>query len=114
MFAAEKKSLFPHRVTPITTEIQMEIPNCYLGKILLRSGFLKSYYISCNGGVIDSDFRGTTLILMTNYGERPMLIKAGQRIAQIAFHKKEEVIFKKVDRLNSILRGVGGFGSTGI
>ena len=51
---------------------------------------------------------------MTNYGERPMLMKAGQRIAQTVFHKKEEVIFQKVDRLNSILRGVGGFGSTGV
>ena len=114
LFAAEEKTLFPHLVAPITTEIQMEIPNNYFGKIYPRSGLLENYYVSCDGGVIESDFRGTILVLMTNFGERPILIKAGQRIAQVAFHKKEEVIFKKANRLNSTLRGVRGFGSTGI
>ena len=113
-FAAEEKTLFPHLVVPVTTEIQMEIPNGYFGKSYPRSGLLENYYVSCAGGVIESDFRGTILVLMTNFGERPILIKAGQRIAQVAFHKKEEVIFKKANRLNSTLRGVGGFGSTGI
>ena len=102
LFAAEeKKTLFPHCVTPVTAEIQMEIPNECFGKIYPRSGLLKYFYISCDGGVIDSDFRGTAFVLMTNYGERPILIKAGQRTAQIVFHKKGKVIFKKVDRLNS-------------
>ena len=113
LFTAEEKS-FLHRVTPITTEIQKEIPNSYFGKIYPRSGLLKNYYISCDGGVIDSDFRGTTLVLMTNYDERLILIKAGQRIVQIVFHKKEEAIIKKVDRLNSTVRRVGRFGSTEI
>ena len=114
LFAAEEKTLFPHLVAPITTEIQMEIPNSYFGKIYPRSGLLENYYVNCDGGVIKSDFRGTILVLMTNFGERPILIKAGQRIAQVAVHKKEEVIFKKANRLNSTLRGVRGFGSTGI
>ena len=93
LFAAEEKTLFPHRVTPVTTEIQMEIPNSYFGKIYSRSGLLKNYYISCDVGAIDSGFTSTALVLMTNYGERPMLIKACQRIAQIVFHKEEEVSF---------------------
>ena len=42
--------------------------------------------------MIDSDFRGTGLILMTSNSKDPILIKAGQRIAQIVFHRKEEVI----------------------
>ena len=64
--------------------------------------------------MIDSDFHGTVLILMTNNSKDPILIKPGQRTAQIVFHKKEEVVFKKVDCLSSIERGAGGFGSTGI
>ena len=44
----------------------------------------------------------------------PLVIKAGQRIAQIVFHKKEEVVFKKVDCLSSTERGSEGFGSTEI
>ena len=86
----------------------------YFIKFYPRSSLLKNYFTSCNVGVIDSDFRGAVLILMTNNGKEPILIKAGQRIAQIVFHKKEEVVFKKVDCLSSIRRGARGFGSTGI
>ena len=75
---------------------------------------MRKYFVSCDAGIIDSDFRSTVLILMTNNSMEPLVIKAGQRIAQIVFHKKEEVVFKKVDCLNSAERGSGGFGSTGI
>ena len=36
MFAAEDKTLFPHCVTPVTIEIEMEIPSGYFGKIYPR------------------------------------------------------------------------------
>ena len=75
---------------------------------------MRKYFVSYDAGIIDSDFRSTVLILMTNNSMEPLVIKAGQRIAQIVFHKKEEVVFKKVDCLNSAERGSGGFGSTGI
>ena len=60
--------------------------------------------------MIDSDFRGTALILIINNSNDPILTKPGQRIAQIVFHKKEEVF----NCLSSTERGAGGFGSTGI
>ena len=62
---------------------------------------MKNYFVGCDAGVIDSEFRGTVLILMTNNSKDPILIKAGQRIAQIVFPTKEEVVFKKVDFLSS-------------
>ena len=70
--------------------------------------------VSCDTGVIDPDFHGTVLILMTNNSKDPILTKAGQKIAQIVFHKKEEIVSKKVDCLGSTERGAGNFGSTGI
>ena len=51
---------------------------------------------------------------MSNNNVELLVIKAGQRTAQIVFHKKEEVVFKKVDRLGSTGKGFGGFGSIGI
>ena len=113
-FAADEKKLLPRCVTPITIELKMEIPCGYFGKLYPRSSLFKNYFVSCDTGVIDSDFRGTVLILMTSNSKDPILIKAGQRIAQIVFHKKEEVMFKKVGCLSSSERGAGGFGSTGI
>ena len=71
---------------------------------------LEKYFVSCDVGVIDSDFRGTALILIINNSNDPILTKPGQRIAQIVFHKKEEVVFKKINFLSSAERGAGGFG----
>ena len=92
----------------------MEIPCADFRNVYPRSNLLKNYFVSCDAGAIDSDFRGTVLILMINSSKNPILIKAGQRIAQIVLHKKEEVLFQKIDCLNSTERGAGGFGSTGI
>ena len=75
---------------------------------------MKTFFVSCNAGVIDSDFRGTVLILMPSNSKDPILIKPVQRIAQIVFPKKEELVFKKLDCFCSKERGGGCFGSTGI
>ena len=92
----------------------MEIPYGYFGKVYPRSSLLKNFFASCDADVTDSDFRGTVLILMTNNNKDPILIKTGQRIAHVVFHKKEEVVFKKVDCLSLAERGAGDFDSTGI
>ena len=55
-FAAEDKTLFPRCVTPVTIEIEMEIPRSYFGKIYPRSSFVRKYFVSCDAGIIDSDF----------------------------------------------------------
>ena len=39
LFAAEEKTLFPHRVTPFTIELKMEIPHAYIGKFILDQVF---------------------------------------------------------------------------
>ena len=114
LFAEEEKIIIPSCVTPITIELKMEIPTGYFGKVYPRSSLLKNFFVSCDAGVIDPDFRGTVLLLMTNNSKDPKLIKPGQRIAQIVFHKNEEVVFKKVDCLSTTERGDGSFGSTGI
>ena len=114
LFAAKEKILLPRCVMPIMIELKMEIACGYFGKVYPRSSLLKNYFVSCDADVIDSDFRSTVLILMTNNSKDPVLIKAGQRIVQIVFHKKQEVVFEKVDCLSSTERGAGGFGLTGI
>ena len=94
LFATEEKTLFPRCFTPVTIELKIEIPCGYFGKIYPRLSLLKNYFVSCDAGMIDSDFRGTVLILMINNSNHPILIKPVHRIAQIVFHKKEEVVFK--------------------
>ena len=49
---------------------------------------------------------------MTNHGRFPFLVNVGNRITQIVFRKKENVVFEKVDKLSCNARGGGGFGLT--
>ena len=65
LFAVEEKILIPICVTLITIELKMEIPSAYFGKIYPRSSLLEKYFVSCDTGVIDSNFCDTVLILMT-------------------------------------------------
>ena len=95
----------------VSLELKMEIPSGFFGKVYPRSCVLKEYFISSDAGVIDYDFGDSVLVLMMKNSNKPLLIKPFQRIAQIVFHKKEKVVFKKVDRLSG---GAWGFGSTGI
>ena len=88
MFAAEKKILLRPCVTPITVELKMEIPCGNFESVYPRSKLLKNYFVNCDTGVIDSNFHGFVLILMTNNSKDPLLIKAGQRIAHIFFSQK--------------------------
>ena len=59
LFATEEKTLFPRCFTPVTIELKIEIPRGYFGKIYPRLSLLKNYFVSCDAGMIDSDFRGT-------------------------------------------------------
>ena len=74
---------------------------------------LLNHFVSCDGGVIDSGYRGIIKVIMTNRSEFPYEVCIGQRIAQIIFHKNEKVTFTKVDELTKTERRFGGFGSTG-
>ena len=92
----------------------MEIPHGYFGKIYPRSSLLKNYFVTCDAGVIESDFRGTIFVLITSNSNIPLVVNEGQRNALIVFHKKEVVVFRKVNCLNSTERVAGDFALTGI
>ena len=110
----------------------------FFGKIFPRSGLIKNHCVSCDAGVIDSDYRGgISVIMVNNHPEETFTIRGGGRIAQIVYIKKYNVTFEKVsDRMAQIVymkkynvtfekvsdpimlgktkRAVDGFGSTGI
>ena len=110
----QRKRYYFQCVPSITIELKIKIPHGYFENIYPRSSPLKKYLVNCDAGVTDFDFRGTVLILITNNSKDPILIKPGQIIAQIVFHKKEVNVFKKVDCFSSTEGGVGGFGLTGL
>lgn len=66
-------------------------------------------------GKIDPDYRGECGVILLNHEpNKPFLIKAGTRIAQMTFYRVAPVVgFEIVDDLTDTKRGTGGFGHTG-
>lgn len=94
------------------TYISLEIPTGYVGLIYPRSSISGTGLILANGvAVIDSDFRGE-ILLRFKYIPESKLYLHGDKIAQIVFHKTEQIEFEDVDTLSPTDRGTGGFGST--
>ena len=91
----------------------MEIPKGSFGKIYPRSGLLVNNFVSCDRGVIDSGYHGIVKAIMTSHSEVPYEISIGHGIAQLIFHKVEQVSFIKADTFTKTERQCGGFGYTG-
>ena len=64
-------------------------------------------------GTIDSDYRGEIGVLLVNHGSEPVVLRRGERIAQLVVARDERVALEEVDSLSSTSRGSGGFGHTG-
>ena len=65
-----------------------------------------------SGGVVDCDFRGPVEVILHNTNENPVIISAGQRIAQACLLSTYEVVWEKVDELPKPPEDHLGFGST--
>ena len=132
LYVAEAKPILPKDLVIVSLEWRWEIPNGFYGKIFLRSGLLVRHMITAEGGVIDSDYRGIVKVLLINHhSSKPFHIEIGDRIAQVVFMKKYDVIFEQTsypeligettkgpqahvsDLLSRTKRFCGRFGSAG-
>ena len=66
--------------------MQMAIPEGFFGKLFSRPGLLKHHFITCEAGMIDSDYRGIDSIVLINHSNL-YTVKSGDKIAQIIFMK---------------------------
>jgi dUTP pyrophosphatase len=99
----------------IPTGLKIEIPEGYEAQIRPRSGLaLKQGLTVLNSpGTIDSDYRGDLDIILINLGSNDIIIKDGERIAQLVTAPVCKANLVEVDELSETARGGGGFGSTG-
>lgn len=114
LYCLEEMRILSGATCSISTGIAMSIPVGWYGQIKGRSG-LSRMGTTIVGGVIDSGFFGEAMVVMTNTHNSPerILLKPGDKIAQIVFLPVPEVVFKETDDLGVSPRGSNGFGSTG-
>ncbi|MFH4981981.1 hypothetical protein AB6A40_008690 [Gnathostoma spinigerum] len=98
----------------VATDIQVEIPQGYYGRIAPRSGLASKHFIDVGAGVVDSDYRGHLKILLFNFGDKDFEVKKSDRIAQMICERIAHCQFEEVKSLDVTIRGSNGFGSTGV
>jgi dUTP pyrophosphatase len=64
-------------------------------------------------GTIDADYRGEIQVVLINLGNEPVIIRRGDRIAQLVIAPVLMVNLERAKSLATTERGKGGFGSTG-
>ena len=97
------------------TGIYIEIPEGYEAQMRPRSGLaIRNGVTLVNGvGTIDSDYRGEIMIPLINLGQEDVVIKDGDRIAQMIIARYEDIEWDEESGFTGTLRGTGGFGHTG-
>lgn len=117
LYAAVKgeEVILPGERKMIPAGIAIELPEGYEAQIRPRSGLaIRNGVTLINApGTIDADYRGEIVLLLVNHGERPFVVKRGERIAQMVVHRVCRVLWNLRDELNQTPRGSGGFGHTG-
>ena len=108
-------TLKPGDIRLISSGIRISMPPGYEGQVRPRSGLAAKHGIGVlnSPGTIDSDYRGIVGVILFNFGNHPVVINRGDRIAQLVVSKYERIIFTEVDQLDGSERESGGFGSTG-
>lgn len=106
----------PHSTVLVKLGIAVEIPEGYVGLLFGRSGLASKRALAPANkvGVIDSDYRGECMVALHNHSDIPATVEAGERIAQLAIVPYVKADFIECDELSDTVRGVGGFGSTGV
>ena len=99
----------------IPTGLAMEIPEGCVGLIYARSGLAckKGLAPANKVGVIDSDYRGEIIVALHNHSNRELVVKDGERVAQIVITPYFYGDFDEAAELEETVRSDGGFGSTG-
>ena len=105
-----------HERTLVKTGLFIEIPSGYEAQVRPRSGLALKDGISVlnSPGTIDADYRGEIGVILINLSKEDFKINHGERIAQLVFSAYSKVNFVEVKSLDESVRGIGGFGSSGI
>ena len=99
----------------LPTGFAVALPAGHEGQVRPRSGLAARHGITLTNspGTIDVDYRGEILVALVHLGEEPLVLRRGDRIAQLVVAPVARVEVEEAAELEATDRGAGGFGSTG-
>jgi dUTP pyrophosphatase len=117
LFALEDAVLLPLTGVKVRTGVAVEARHpatgAPLGLLVRDRSSMASRGIATTAGVIDAGYRGEILVLMTNLGQAPVELKAGEKIAQMIPVPVLTGPVQEVESLEESARAGRGFGSSG-
>lgn len=114
LFSREEKVIFPGESAVFDTGVHVELPKGTFMKLESKSGLNVKFGIVSHGGVIDQNYRGSIAVKLYNHGDKPYMIRKGQKIIQGIIQPYIAPEMELVDELSDSDRGSAGFGSTDI
>ena len=108
--------LAPGERALVGTGVAVALPPGFAGFVHPRSGLAARTGLSIVNapGTVDAGYRGEILVCLVNLDPRDdIVLRRGDRIAQLVVQRVEQVEFVEVTELTASERGVGGHGSTG-
>jgi dUTP pyrophosphatase len=100
----------------VPTGISVALPHGYAAFVHPRSGLAAKFGVSIVNapGTVDAGYRGEIKVMLVNLDPtEPVVLRRGDRIAQLVVQQVEHASFVEVETLPDSVRGEGGYGSTG-
>lgn len=112
---ADPLTVEPGSIALVPTGFTLAIPAGYEGQVRPRSGLAVKYGLTLvnSPGTIDADYRGEVKVALINLGGAPVVIRRGDRLAQLIIAPVTRAELIEVQSLPPSRRGEGGFGHTG-
>ena len=114
LYAKEEQVIMDGGSAIFDTGVHVELPAGTFGQLLSKSGLNVVYNIVSCGGTIDEGYTGSIKVKLYNLGEKPYLIRKGQKICQLVIIPCLKPELELVDHLEDTERGSNGFGSSGM
>tara|TARA_R110001592_G_scaffold173656_1_gene412336 strand:+ start:42 stop:467 length:426 start_codon:yes stop_codon:yes gene_type:complete len=94
--------------TTIKTGVAIDVDHGNVGLIWPRSKLGAKFNIQVLAGVIDADYRGEIMVALLNSGDKPLIVKKGDRIAQLIIQACDMSTPVEVKELDETWRGNKG------
>lgn len=108
----------------IKTGIKVVLPSNTYGRIASRSGLSFKNGLEVGAGVIDEDYRNELMVILHNHNDSDFIVDVNFRIAQLIVERVvypetliedfDGNVYTTTDSCIRSIRGLGGFGSTGL
>jgi dUTP pyrophosphatase len=114
--AAAPLTLKPGERGLVPCGIAIALPHGFEGQVRPRSGLAVHHGVTVLNapGTIDADYRGEVMVMLVNLGAESFAVTRGMRVAQLVIAPVARARIAEAPVLDTTVRGVKGFGSTGM